>query len=48
MESWFELGRFQDQLPLEVRRAVIAEAFDTPSFVAAFHGRWIAEAETSA
>ena len=45
MESWFELGRFQDQLPLEVRRASVSAAFDVAGFVQTFHGRRITEAE---
>ena len=44
MESWFELGRFQEQLPLEVRRASIQMAFDVGGFMQAFQGRRIAEA----
>jgi ATP-dependent Lhr-like helicase len=39
MESWFSLGRFQQQLPLDVRRASVFEAFDVAGFVRAFNGR---------
>jgi ATP-dependent helicase Lhr and Lhr-like helicase len=46
MESWFELGRWQEQLPLDVRRASVRVAFDTAGFVATFNGRRIAEAIT--
>ena len=46
MESWFELGRFQDQLPLDVRRASVSAAFNVTSFVDTFHGRRLALAET--
>ncbi|MGH9801726.1 MAG: hypothetical protein ACRD82_15300 [Blastocatellia bacterium] len=44
MESWFDLGRFQTQLPLDVRRAGVVEAFDVAGFVQAFNGRKMAEA----
>ena len=44
MESWFDLGRFQSQLPLDVRRASVVEAFDVGGFVQAFNGRSMAEA----
>lgn len=44
MESWFDLGRFQSQLPLDVRRASVVEAFDVAGFVQAFNGRRMAEA----
>ncbi len=47
MESWFELGRWQDQLPLDVRRACVSAAFDAAGFVATFNGRRIAEAVTA-
>jgi ATP-dependent Lhr-like helicase len=47
MESWFEMGRFQDQLPLDVRRASVSAAFDVAGFVQAFHRRHIAEAGTA-
>jgi ATP-dependent Lhr-like helicase len=46
MESWFELGRFQEQLPLEVRRASVRAAFDVAGFVQIFQQRHIAPAET--
>ncbi len=39
MESWFSLGRFEPQLPLDVRRACVFEAFDVPGFMRAFNGR---------
>ncbi|MBS1811871.1 MAG: DEAD/DEAH box helicase [Acidobacteria bacterium] len=39
MESWFELGRFQDQLPIEARRASVNAAFDEANFVLQFQGR---------
>lgn len=48
LESWFDLGRFQAQLPLDVRRAGVVEAFDVAGFVQAFNGREIAEAVESA
>lgn len=44
MENWFDLGRFQAQLPLDVRRAVVIEAFDVAGFMQAFNGRKMAEA----
>lgn len=44
MESWFELGRFQEQLPLDVRRASVQAAFDVAGFAQAFQGRRMAEA----
>lgn len=44
MESWFDLGRFQSQLPLDVRRASVVEAFDVAGFVQTFNGRGMAEA----
>ncbi len=42
-ESRFDLGRFQSQLPLEVRRAAVIETFDVKGFWRAFYGRKIAE-----
>lgn len=42
IESWFELGRFQEQLPLEVRRASVRAAFDVAGFVQTFQQRRIA------
>src|SRR5262249_49245186 len=42
-ESRFDLGRFQSQLPLEVRRAVVIETFDVKGFLRAFYGRKMAE-----
>ncbi len=39
MESWFDLGRFQSQLPLDVRRASVIEAFDVAGFMRAFNQR---------
>ncbi|HEX4951749.1 MAG TPA: DEAD/DEAH box helicase [Blastocatellia bacterium] len=47
MESWFELGRFQEQLPLDVRRASVSAAFDVAGFVQTFQQRRIAEAVTA-
>lgn len=44
LENWFDLGRFQTQLPLDVRRAGVVEAFDVAGFVQAFNGRKIVEA----
>ena len=46
MESWFDLGRFQRQLPLDVRRASVIEAFDVAGFTRAFNGRRMAEVES--
>ncbi|MGH9846333.1 MAG: hypothetical protein ACREEM_47145, partial [Blastocatellia bacterium] len=43
MESWFDLGRFQRELPLDVRRASVIEAFDVAGFVRAFNGRGMVE-----
>ncbi len=48
MESWYALGRFQNLLPLEVRRASISAAFDVPAFVRAFNGRRVGSAQPSA
>jgi len=42
-ESWFELGHFQTQLPLEVRRASVVEAFGVEEFLRAFSGRQVKE-----
>ncbi len=39
MESWFDLGRFQSQLPSDVRRASVIESFDVGGFLQAFNGR---------
>jgi ATP-dependent Lhr-like helicase len=47
MESWFELGRWQEQLPLDVRRVSVQAAFDVAGFVQTFHQRRIAEAVTA-
>jgi len=38
-ERWFELGRFQDQLPIDVRISSVVDAFDTEEFLLAFSGR---------
>jgi ATP-dependent Lhr-like helicase len=38
MESWFDLGRFQSQLPSDVRRASVIESFDVGGFLQAFNG----------
>jgi len=43
MESWFDLGRFQSQLPLDVRRASVTEAFDVTGFVYTFNGSRMTE-----
>ncbi len=45
-ESWFDLGRFQSQLPLDVRRAAVTEMFDVEGFLRAFYGRKITEEES--
>ncbi len=45
-ESWFDLGRFQSQLPLEVRRAAVTGMFDVEGFLRAFYGRKITEKES--
>jgi hypothetical protein len=42
MESWFDLGRFQSQLPSDVRRASVIESFDVGGFLRAFNGRGLA------
>jgi ATP-dependent Lhr-like helicase len=47
-ESWFELGRFQSHLPLEVRRASAVAAFNVEEFVRTFSGRRITEIITPA
>ncbi len=39
MESWYNLGRFQSALPLDVRRASVIESFDMTGFMRAFNGR---------
>jgi ATP-dependent Lhr-like helicase len=44
MESWFELGRWQEQLPLDVRRASVGVAFDVAEFMRLFQGRQMTEA----
>ena len=44
MESWFDPGSFQNQLPLDVRRASVIEAFDVDGFIRTFAGRRLAEA----
>lgn len=43
LDGWFELGSFQSQLPLDVRRAGVTEAFDVSGFVQAFSGRGMSE-----
>jgi hypothetical protein len=43
MESWFDLGRFQSQLPVEARRASVIEAFEVDGFMREFGGRKIRE-----
>ena len=48
MESWYALGRFQNLLPLEVRRASVSAAFDVPAFVRAFNGRRVGSTQHSA
>jgi hypothetical protein len=40
-ESWFDLGRFQSQLPREVRRAAVIETFDVTGFLRSLSGRKI-------
>ena len=42
LESWYALGRFQTLLPLDLRRAVVTEAFHLAGFVQTFHGRKLA------
>ena len=39
MESWFDLGRFHPQLPIEIRRTVVSEAFDMMKFRKTFNER---------
>jgi hypothetical protein len=39
LESWYGLGRFQNLLPLEVRRASVLEAFGVTGFCQTFNGR---------
>lgn len=46
METWFDLGRFQYLLPLEVRRAGFIEAFSVEDFTSTFNGRRMAPAVT--
>ncbi len=46
-ESWFDLGRFQSQLPLEVRRAAVIETFNVEGFLRAFAGRKITEVKAA-
>jgi ATP-dependent Lhr-like helicase len=43
LESWFDLGYFQSQLPLEVRRASVVEAFNVAEFLRVFSGRSVRE-----
>lgn len=43
LEGAYSLGRFQNQLPLDVRRASVIEAFDPAGFLRAFCGRRLAE-----
>jgi ATP-dependent Lhr-like helicase len=40
-EGWFDLGRFQSQLPREVRRASVIETFDVTGFLRSLSGRKI-------
>ena len=42
-ESWYDLGRFQKHLPLDLRRASVIEAFDIEEFLRTFAGRDITE-----
>ncbi|MCI0489679.1 MAG: DEAD/DEAH box helicase [Blastocatellia bacterium] len=42
-ESWYDMGRFQSHLPLEVRRASVIEAFDIEEFLRTFADRDITE-----
>ncbi len=42
LESWYALGRFQNLLPLDVRRASVIASFGVASFSNAFHGRKLA------
>jgi ATP-dependent helicase Lhr and Lhr-like helicase len=39
LESWYSLGRFQNLLPLAVRRVSVVESFDIAAFLRAFNGR---------
>jgi hypothetical protein len=43
LESWYDLGCFQGQLPLDVRRQAVLAAFNVEEFLGAFSGREIAE-----
>lgn len=45
MESWFELGRFQNFLPLEARRTNVIEAFGVAGFVNCFGTKKLAQIE---
>jgi hypothetical protein len=46
MESWFDLGRFQNHLPLDARRASVIAAFDVEKFRQTFNGRKLSKATT--
>ncbi|MGH9836572.1 MAG: DEAD/DEAH box helicase [Blastocatellia bacterium] len=48
LESWFDLGRFQSQLPSDVRRASVIESFDVGGFLQSFNGRGLTEIEPPA
>lgn len=43
LEGSYALGRFQSMLPMDVRRAIVIEAFDPEGFCRAFAGRRLAE-----
>jgi len=44
-ESWFALGRFQKDLPLEVRRASVIDAFNVEEFLRVFSERNVIEVD---
>ena len=46
-ERWFDMGRFQSQLPLEVRRASVIEAFNIEEFLRIFSARQVVEVPDS-
>ncbi len=47
LENWYALGRFQNLVPLDVRRASVIASFGITSFINAFHGRKLALGQPS-
>ncbi|MEW6126464.1 MAG: DEAD/DEAH box helicase [Acidobacteriota bacterium] len=45
-ESYYDMGRFQKELPLEVRRASVEAAFDIENFLRAFAGKKLTQSAT--